>query len=103
MKIKLAGILLLSVCLLTACYTNPYREKDFIGKTSKEIMTEFGEFDCITMAADADGVYRNACCGYTIKESSVGFFGKTEEIIFFIHFNENGTAVECSEGYRPGG
>ena len=104
MKRALAFILALigTLCLLTAC-TAKYHEKDLIGKTSAEITAEYGPFDCILMPADADGLYKNCRCGYTIKEAQKGFFGRTEEVLFFISFDENGIAVSCGEGYRPGG
>ena len=87
---------------LTGCVYS-YSESDFIGKTSAEIVNEFGSFDCIGMPAGEDGLYRNCRCGYTIKESQTGFLGKSSEILFFIIFDENGTAIRCEEGYRPGG
>jgi hypothetical protein len=41
--------------------------------------------------------------GYTVKEPKVGFLGTSDEILFFITFDENGVAKKCEEGYRPGG
>lgn len=55
------------------------------------------------MPADEDGLYRNCQCGYTIKESKKGFLETTSEILLFITFDENGAAITCEEGYRPGG
>ena len=80
-----------------------YNAKDFIGKTSAEIEAEFGTFDCLGMPASEDGLYRNTRCGYTIKESQVGFLGTDPEILIFIKFDENGIAISYEEGYRPGG
>ena len=80
-----------------------YEAKDFIGKTSAEIVSEYGPFDCITMPASDDGLYRNCRGDYTIKEPKTGFFGTSEEVLFFISFDENGIATECTEGYSPGG
>ena len=80
-----------------------YDAEDFIGKTSAEIVIEYGTFDCITMPANEDGLYRNCRGGYTIKEPKAGFFGTSEEVLFFISFDENGIATKCAEGYRPGG
>ncbi|MBP0990762.1 MAG: hypothetical protein J5874_06265 [Oscillospiraceae bacterium] len=80
-----------------------YKEKDFIGKTSAEIIGTFGPFDCVTAQADADGLYKSCSCGYTVKEPRQGLFGTSEEVLFFIGFDENGVAVSCKEGYRPGG
>ena len=88
--------------LLAGC-SSAYRAEDFLGKTSAEITEEFGPFDCITMSADADGLYRNCRCGYTVKAPQKGFLGTSPEVLFFITFNENAVAVKCEEGHRPGG
>lgn len=80
-----------------------YSENDFIGKTSAEIVNEFGLFDCVGMPASEDGLYRNCRCGYTIKDPQKRFFGSSPEILFFIIFDENGIAIASEEGYRPGG
>lgn len=96
---------LVCVCLvlsLTGCAAK-YDAEDFIRKTSAEIVSEYGLFDCITMPAGDDGLYRNCRGGYTIKEPKTGFFGSSEEVLFFISFDENGISTECAEGYRPGG
>ncbi len=91
---------ILSGCTYTVIH---YDEADFIGKTSSEIIYEYGAFDCITLPADEDGIYRGARCGYTIQTSQKGFWGSSPEKIFFITFDENGIAVECKIGHRPGG
>lgn len=96
---------LVCVCLvlsLTGCAAK-YDAEDFIRKTSAEIVSEYGPFDCTTMYASDDGLYRNCRGGYTIKEPKTGFFGNSEEVLFFISFDENGITAECAEGYRPGG
>lgn len=98
----LLSLLLVISWLLAGC-ADKYEENDFLGKTSKEIVSEFGEFDCVSKRADSDGLYRNAACGYTVEEPLVGFLGTTPEVLLFIHFDENGIAVGCEEGYRPGG
>lgn len=95
--------ILLFCLLLSGCMKKTYRESDFLGKTSAQIVSEFGEFDCCGSHLDADGLYRNTTCGYTVKEPRVGFFGSDPEVLFFISFDENGIAVRCYEGYRPGG
>ena len=97
--------ILVCVCLmfsLAGCAAK-YNAKDFIGKTSAEIISDYGTFDCTTMPASEDGLYRNCRGGYTIKEPKTGFFGTAEEMLFFISFDENGIAMECTEGFRPGG
>jgi len=99
---KIVAVICFLAFVLTACASVLYDTDDFIGKTSSEIIMEFGEFDCVGID-EVDGLYRNTKCGYTIKEEREGLLSKTEEVLFFIHFDENGIAYECSEGYRPGG
>ena len=104
MKKKTIAVLLCSVFLLFLAGCNEkYHEKQFLGKNSVEIVNEFGQFDCTLMPAGEDGLYRSCRCGYTVKEPQAGFLGTTEEVLFYIHFDENGIAVSCDEGYRPGG
>ena len=68
------------------CNKQNHSEARFLGKTSAEIVNEFGQFDCTLMPSDEDGLYRNCGCGYRIKEPQVGFFGTSPEILFFIYF-----------------
>lgn len=99
------ALALVSICLilsLAGC-ASKYNAEDFIGKTAEQIINEYGPFDCVDMAVGEDGLYRNGECGYTIKEPQRGFLGTSEEILFFIMFDENGIATDCREGYRPGG
>lgn len=102
---KLTAFLVILCFLLplVGCTESRYEESDFLGKTSAQIVAEFGEFDCVGNHADADGLYRKTSCGYTIRESRVGYLGAAPEILFFISFDENGIAYACYEGYRPGG
>jgi hypothetical protein len=93
---------LLCCLLLGGCVKETYRESDFLGKSGPQIVSEFGEFDC-GGHPDEDGLYRNTSCGYTIKEPRVSFLGTDPEVLFFIVFDNNGIAVRCYEGYRPGG
>ena len=96
--------ILLSLFLLSfAGCKKQYREEDFLGKNSRQIVSEFGPFDLTPSQIPDDGLYRNATCGYTVREPQVGFLGTSPEVLFFITFDENGIAVTCSEGYRPGG
>ncbi len=90
------------LCVLFGC-SDRYQEKDIIGKTSDQIIEIYGKFDCLTMPASEDGLYRNCKCGYLVKASQKGSFGSSEDLLFFIHFDENGIAVKCEVGYRPGG
>lgn len=100
-------IVILVLCIIFALSlvgcNSKYSSDDFIGKTSAEIQAEFGTFDCCGMSVSEDGLYRNTACGYTIKEPRVNFLGTDPEVLFFITFDENGKAVSCEEGYRPGG
>ena len=96
-------IVALSLSLsLSGCAVR-YAQSDFLGKTSVEIVAEYGNFDCVTMSADEDGLYKNCRCGYTITPSRPSFLGVSDELLFFICFDENGIAVDCEEGSRPGG
>jgi len=90
------------VIFLAGCSAE-YSEADFIGKTSAQIESEFGLFDCCGMPASENGLYQNTACGYTIQESKIGFFGTSPELLLFIAFDENGVARACYEDYRPGG
>ena len=101
MKKQIVFILLFCL-LLVGCSEKKYDASDFVGKTSAQIIAEFGEFDCGGHPGE-DGMYRNTSCGYTIKEPRVGFLGTDPEVLFFIVFDNNGIAVRCYEGYRPGG
>lgn len=104
MKIQAAFSFLCILMLLSlAGCTAKYREDDFIGKTSAQIQSEFGPFDCTGKAAGTDGLYRRTACGYTIREARVGFLGTDPERLFFILFDENGIAIDTYEDYRPGG
>ena len=95
-------LLAVIVSLFSGC-SEKYNEKDILGKSSAVIISEYGEFDFMASSAGEDGLYRNCRCGYTVKEPKVGFFGTSYEILFFIIFDDNGVAVGCEEGYRPGG
>lgn len=100
--LSLCVVLLLGV--LVGCANKEYYDTDWIiGKTSSEIIDQYGAFDCITMDANEDGLYKNCKCGYTIIEEKQGFLSKSEEVLLFVHFDENGVAVKCEQGYRPGG
>ena len=67
-----------------------------------EVIDKYGEFDCTYMPAEEDGLYRSKC-GYTVKKPRRGFLGTSSEVLLLISFDENGIAVDCEEGYRPGG
>ena len=103
MKHKRAWVILsvLVVLILTGCAR--YEKCDLLGKTSEQIMDIYGEFDCVGMPADTDGLYRNCCCGYMIRSSRTGFLGTAPEVLFFITFDSDGIAVDYEKGYRPGG
>ena len=98
-------LLLTFACLvlsLAGC-TSAYKASHFIGKNSNEIVNEYGAFDCILMPASEDGLYRNCKCGYTIQAAQKGVLSASEEILFFITFDENGIATDCVKSSRPGG
>ena len=104
MKKQIAILLFCVIFLfsLAGC-SSKYSTDDFIGKTSTQVEAEFGTFDCCGMPISEDGLYRDTACGYTVKESRVGFLGTDPEWLVFIRFDENGVAYDTYEGYRPGG
>ena len=99
---KLLLLWFLLIVMLSGC-GKKFNSDDYIGKTSAEIIDEYGEFDYAIGEADDDGLYRNTKCGYISKEKNVGFLGTSEEEFFFIHFDERGVAYVCDYGIRPGG
>lgn len=105
--LKRLGTIICCLCLMLALVgcSEKYSEEDIIGKTSDEIIRTYGEFDGIIGidVPDVNGVYRNCECGYTIEESKQGFFGSSDEILFYIYFDENGIAYDCEKSPRPGG
>lgn len=106
MKKKSAILFIIPLFIIVLLFTlvknsSKYNEKDFIGKTSAEIIIQYGPFDFVTLHPQKDGLYKNCKCGYTIQEWSQGFWGSTDELLFYIAFNENGVAVSCFEGPPP--
>ena len=97
-------LLSITLCLaaLAGCSYRRYDVDWIIGKTSAEIIDKYGAFDCTYMPAGEDGLYRSKC-GYTIKDPQRGFLGTSPEVLLFIRFDENGIAVDCEKGSRPGG
>ena len=87
--------------LLVINRSSRYNERNFIGKTSAEIINQYGPFDFVTLYPEEDGLYKNCKCGYTIQESSTGFWGTSRELLFFIVFDENGIAISCFESEPP--
>ena len=100
-KILSIALILAVLYLCYAGFSSGYREKDFIGKTSAEIVKQYGSFDFTTIAVREDGLYKNCKCGYIVQESSVKFGGTSREMMFFIVFDENGIAVSCFESETP--
>ena len=81
-----------------------YREKNFIGRSSKEIREKYGKFDYWTSLQEAPGLWRNCVCGYMIHDKHVGYLGTVPPKYFMIYFNEDGIAYKCQiESYYPGG
>ena len=103
--IVIAILLLVIVVICCSPRLKPlkYDEDWIIGKTSIEIVNKYGEFDCELMPVSEDGFFKKCRCGYTIKEPQTGYLGTSPEILYFITFDKNGVAIECTEGYRPGG
>ncbi len=103
MKAVLCTLLVLSLVLCAVSCGTRYDEEDFLGKSSVQIVGEHGEFDCVSRHPDADGLYKNAACGYILRAARKGLLGTEPDTLFFMSFDENGIAVSCYEGYRPGG
>jgi hypothetical protein len=99
---KLLLLWFLVIVMLSGC-GKKFNPNNYIGKTSAEIIDEYGEFDYAVGEADDTGLYRSTKCGYTSKEKQRGFFGTSEEEFFFIYFDQNGVAHKCDYGVRPGG
>ena len=55
-KLAIMIAIVLIISMFSGC--SKYYEKDFIGKTSVQIMEQYGPFDCTLMPADEDGYYR---------------------------------------------
>jgi hypothetical protein len=98
------AIMAVIMLVLTGC-SSKYNEDEIIGKRSDEIVNTYGKFDIVLGidVPDEKGIYRNCSCGYTIKEPHKGFFGTSEEVLFYIKFDETGVATGCREDVRPGG
>lgn len=104
---KKISVIICCLCLmitLVGC-SEKYNEKDIIGKSSNEIISAYGEFDNVIGidVPDENRVYRNCKCGYTVEKSKQGFLSSSDEILFYIHFDENGIATDCEKGPRIGG
>ena len=99
---KLLMLWFLLIFMLSGC-GRKFDPDDYIGKTSAEIMEEYGEFDYVVGDMETDGLYRSTKGGYIYREKQVGFLGTSEEEFFFIYFDENGIAYKCDYGVRPGG
>ena len=102
-RITLAVIsIFIIVFLLSAANrSSKYNEQDFVGKTSAEIINQYGPFDFVTLYPKEDGLYKNCSCGYIIQESSAGFWGTSREMMIFIVFDESGIATGCFESETP--
>ena len=104
MKRYLFGILTAAFLLLfLAGCTADYVPDDYIGKTSAEIISEYGVFDYTGMPVGEGGFNRSCTCGDTVINSKKELFGTSPEVLLLITFDENGIAIACEEGYRPGG
>ena len=95
------SIFIMVFLLSVANRSSRYNEKNFVGKTSAEIINQYGPFDFVTLYPKEDGLYKNCRCGYIIQESSTGFWGTSREMMFFIVFDESGIAASCFESETP--
>ncbi|MCR4903538.1 MAG: hypothetical protein K6A23_11820 [Butyrivibrio sp.] len=99
---KLLLLLFLFIFMLSGC-GKKFNSDDYIGKTSAEIIEEYGEFDYVVGDTETEDLYKSTKCGYIYREEQVGFLGTSEEELFFIHFDQRGIAYKCDYGVRPGG
>ena len=96
-KIIAFTLIMVLVMSFTSCTKPKYSEEDFIGLTSKEVIDKYGEFDISDgYPPDDDGVYRNACGGYIVKEEKVGYLGTTPPDYFVIYFDSEGIVYRCA-------
>ena len=99
MKHKSSLLICLLFCMLfisfSACSQHSYDEEWIIGKTSAEIEARYGMFDRLGMEYHEDGMLYSANAGYIISESTTGFFGRSTEKLFVVHFNGKGIADSC--------
>ena len=99
-KLKVLLIVLLSLLIISftllSCLQLKYinLKRDFIGKTSNEIQSKYGEFDNRYTPPDADGVYRNTVCSYNVIDARVGFLGTEPPYLLSIRFDADGIAYE---------
>lgn len=101
MRIKTLIAILLTVTLMvcfSACSPSYEYDPDWIiGKTSKEVVERYGQFDNTTMLPHEDGLYYSSICSYIIVEARVRFLGTTPPQLFSIGFNSKGIAHRCFE------
>ncbi len=81
-------------------WIDPWQERLFVGKSAQSILETYGSFD---YGDRAKTDYANCTVGYTIRQASPGFLQQRPELLFYIHFDENGIADRCYEGERKGG
>ena len=88
MKRSLAIIFVAALLLFSLVGCTPkYVPDDYIGKTSAEIISEFGVFDYTGMPVSDDGLFRSCQCGYTVIESKKDLFGTSPEVLLLISFD----------------
>ena len=96
-KISIIVVVLLCViCIFLICLQMGFHlfKYSIIGKDSSEIQDKYGQFDCVQMPHDTDGLYKNTTCSYFITDKHVSFLGTTPPYMFSIRFDASGIAYE---------
>ena len=60
---KLFWLGFILIFMLSGCGKN-FNSDDYIGKTSAEIIEEYGAFDYVLGDIDTEGLYKSTKCGY---------------------------------------
>lgn len=90
-------LVMVLIISFVSCTKLKYAEEDIIGLNSQEVIDKYGEFDYVEGPRPGeDGIYRNACGGYIVKEEHVGYLGTTPPDFFMIYFDSEGIAYKCN-------
>ena len=86
----LLAVVLVTVCVLSGCSWERYREEDIIGLTVTQVVEKYGEFDKRTW-----DLYARLSGWYITKPARKGFLGTSYTEYFVIDFDYDGVAVKC--------
>ena len=95
---------LLVFLLIFMCSCSNYRKANILGKTARQITEQYGSFSLVDECfISVDSSHSGLGCAYSVRPSRKGFLDKVPEVFFVIEFDENGTAVNCYQGYHSNG